>query len=137
MSQYHAPESLESACRGAKDQRLQGIWEFHSLQALIEGLSENQTLQAMWKINALQTLIEVTAKGQTSTSALYPPLFHHSFHQSIPPKYRWKAHTETQKHMNNEMIKKKEEELSKMNEEETDEHFMVKKLKKIWHNVRL
>ena len=51
---------------------------------------------------------------------------------------RWKAHTETQKHKNNEMIKRKEEEkLSKMTEEEKYEYFMIKKLKKIWNKVSL
>ena len=32
------------------------------------------------------------------------------FRECKVKKYRWKAHTETQKHMNNERIKKKEEE---------------------------
>ena len=53
-------------------------------------------------------------------------------------KCRWKAHTETQKHKNNEMIKRKEEEkLNKMTEEEKDECDKIKKLKKIWKKVRL
>ena len=33
--------------------------------------------------------------------------------------------------------RKEEEKLSKMTEEEKDEYFMVKKLKKIWNKVRL
>ena len=53
-------------------------------------------------------------------------------------KYRWKAHTETQKHKNNERIKKKEEEkLYNMTEEGKYEYFMIKKLQKIWNKVRL
>ena len=53
-------------------------------------------------------------------------------------KCRWKAHTETQKHKNNEMIKRKEEEkLSKMTEEEKDEYDKINRLKKIWNKVRL
>ena len=53
-------------------------------------------------------------------------------------KCRWKAHTETQKHKNNEMIKRKEEDkVSKMTDEEKEEYFMIKKLKKIWNKVRL
>ena len=53
-------------------------------------------------------------------------------------KYRWKAHTETQKHNNNETIKKKEEEkLNNMTEEEKYEYFMIKKWQKIWIKVRL
>ena len=53
-------------------------------------------------------------------------------------KYRWKAHTETQKHKNNERIKKKEEEqLNNMTEEKKYEYFMIKKLQKIWNKVRL
>ena len=53
-------------------------------------------------------------------------------------KCRWKARTETQKHKNNEMIKRKEEEkLIKMTEEEKDEYDNIKKVKKIWNKVRL
>ena len=53
-------------------------------------------------------------------------------------KCRWKTHTETQKHENNEMIKRKEEDkVSKMTDEEKEEYFMIKKLKKIWNKVRL
>ena len=51
---------------------------------------------------------------------------------------RWKAHTETQKHKNNEMIKRKEEEkLSKRTEEEKDEYFMIKTIQKIWNKERV
>ena len=53
-------------------------------------------------------------------------------------KCRWKAHTETEKHKKNEMIRKKEEEKgSKMTEEEKDEYDKIMKLKKIWNKVRL
>ena len=44
-------------------------------------------------------------------------------------KYRWKAHTETQKHKNNERIKKKEEEkLNNITDEEKYEYVMIKKI---------
>ena len=53
-------------------------------------------------------------------------------------KCRWKKHIETQKHKNNEMIKRKEEEkLNRMTDEEKDEYDKIKKLKKIWNKVRL
>ena len=40
--------------------------------------------------------------------------------------------------MNNERIKKKEEEkLNNMTEEEKYDYFMIKKLQKIWNKVRL
>ena len=53
-------------------------------------------------------------------------------------KCRWKKHIETQKHKNNEMIKRKEEErLNKMTDEEKDEYDKIKTLKKIWDKVRL
>ena len=42
------------------------------------------------------------------------------------------------KRIENERIKREEEEkLRKMNEEEKDEYFQIKKLKKIWNRVRL
>ena len=53
-------------------------------------------------------------------------------------KCRWKAHTETQKQKKNEMIERKEEDkVNKMTDEEKEEYFMIKKLKKIWKKVRL
>ena len=52
-------------------------------------------------------------------------------------KCRWKAHTETEKHKNNERIKRKEEEkVSKMTVEEKEEYFMIKKLTKIRYGIR-
>ena len=53
-------------------------------------------------------------------------------------KCRLKKHFETQKHKNNEMIKRKEEgKLNKMTDEEKDEYDKIKKLKKTWNKVRL
>ena len=46
-------------------------------------------------------------------------------------KCRWKAHTETQKHKNNDMIKRKEKKLSKMTGEEKNEYDKIKKLKRV------
>ena len=51
---------------------------------------------------------------------------------------RWKKHIETQKHKNNEMIKRKEEEkMNKMTDEEKDEYDKIKTMKKILNKVRL
>ena len=48
-----------------------------------------------------------------------------------------KESIDTQKHKYNERIKRKEEQLSKMTEEEKDEYFMIKKMEEIWNKVRL
>ena len=53
-------------------------------------------------------------------------------------KCRWKVHIETQKHKNNERVKRKEEEkLTKMAVEEKDEYFKIQTPKKIWNRVGL
>ena len=53
-------------------------------------------------------------------------------------KWRWSKHLQTEKHKQNEAVKKDEEEkVNKMTEEEKDEYFKVKKLKQIWKTVWL
>ena len=44
-------------------------------------------------------------------------------------KYRWSKHLQTEKHKNNETVKK--------DEEEKDEYYKIKKLKQIWKTVWL
>ena len=53
-------------------------------------------------------------------------------------KCRWSKHLQTEKHKNNETVKKDEEEkVNKMTDEEKDEYYKIKKLKQIWKTVWL
>ena len=53
-------------------------------------------------------------------------------------KCRWSQHLQTEKHKNNETVKKDEEEkVNRMTDEEKDEYYKIKKLKQIWKTVWL
>eukprot|EP00437_Effrenium_voratum_P011346 CAMPEP_0181451902 /NCGR_PEP_ID=MMETSP1110-20121109/28933_1 /TAXON_ID=174948 /ORGANISM="Symbiodinium sp., Strain CCMP421" /LENGTH=48 /DNA_ID= /DNA_START= /DNA_END= /DNA_ORIENTATION= len=47
----------------AKCQALQGAWQAHASQRLVEALTKSDALQAAWQAYSLQTLIEPKAKG--------------------------------------------------------------------------
>ena len=50
-------------------------------------------------------------------------------------KCRWSKHLQTEKHKHNETVENDEEEkINKMTDEEKDEYYKIKKLKKIMEN---